>query len=440
MAGKLNVYKFGQSGVNLVKDPLHLSDDEVTQAQNAEIQSDVNTGGDGALSKRGGLSTLTGSALSGSILGIFGIPILTTYLRTLYLSRGSQNSSTFTTTTDGTSLNTTTTPLAMAIQSDWTDENGSRDAHRIASFKNLIVYPGNNYTKSTDNPEISVWDATTAQLVQRIPIGPSGNGSPAYAITDMLTANGKIYFAVHDPGGSGANLDGRVMQYDPVTGQILQVLNPFGSGTGEMTGGYPSALAWYQGMLFVGLNGSATTDGIGKVVRAIPDVDTVWTSDVSNLVSHVSSLVVFNGDLYVGTQASVSTAMKIYKRTATTAAYTVVYTGAGVAANGFMGNLIVSNSIIYASEYHTTAPTILIKKSVDGTSWTTDRDVAVTDGAVAGNLPTASILFNGDVYFSFRATTVSATDGIIDKLHSGSWSKLSTANYNGPMAVLVTRS
>lgn len=440
MSGKLNVFKLGQGGVNLVKDSLHLSDDELTQAQNAEIQSDVNTGGEGALAKRGGLAVLNSTPLSGTVYGMHGLPVLTTYTRTLYAARGSATSSTFATTTNGTSFSTTTTPLAACIQTNWSDENSARCAHRCATFKNLVIYPGNNYTKNTDNPEIALWDGTTGTLVSRIPLGPSSNGNPAYSITDMLVANGKVYLGIHDPGGTGANIAGRVLQYDPITGKISQVLNAFGPGTGEVTGGCPSALCWYQNQLYVGLNGSATTDAIGKIVRAYPDVDTTWTTDVSNLVSHISSMAVFLGDLYVGTQASVATAMKIYKRSATAGTYAAVYTGVGAAASGVMGNLIVYGSALYASEYHTTAPTILIKKSTDGAAWSSDRDIVVTDGGVSGNIPTNALLYGADLFYTFRATTAGGTDGFIDRLSGGSWSKVSAAaNYNGQLVQLVAR-
>lgn len=443
MAGKLNLFRLGQGGVNLVKDPLHLSDDEVTQAQNAEIQSDVNTGGEGGLTKRAGLAVLNSSALAGSILGMWGLPILTTYTRTLYAARGSATANTFATTTNGTTFALTSTPLAGTLQTQWSDENAARDAHRFATFKNLILYPGNNYTKGTDNPEIDVYDGTTGQIVSRINIGPSGNGGPAYSITDMLVANGKVYIGVHDPGGTGVNIAGRVLVYDPVTGKIQQVMNAMGPGTGEVTGGAPSALAYYQGQLYVGLNGSTTTDGIGKVVRGYPDIGTTWTTDVSNLSGHIASIFPFKGDLYVGTMSSVSSVAKVYKRTSTTAAYTTVYSSSFAGENSFMGNLITYVDELYATEYSgggdTDAVIIHIKKSTDGASWTTDRDVDATDSGVAGNIPTNSLLFGSDLFISFRATTATGTNGFIDRKSAGTWSKVDTANYNGQMVQLVQR-
>lgn len=82
--GKINIYDFGGGGVNLVKNPLQLADNELTQGQNAELIPDADKGGEGALSKRGGLAALT-SAL-GSISGIGTLPLQTTYTRYLYVA------------------------------------------------------------------------------------------------------------------------------------------------------------------------------------------------------------------------------------------------------------------------------------------------------------------------------------------------------------------
>lgn len=442
MAGKLNLFKFGQGGVNLTKDPLHLSDDELMSAQNAEVVLDGTNGGDGSISKRGGLAVLNSSALSGSILGIHNRPLLTTYTRTLYAAKGTAASNTFMTSSDGASWSNTTSPLAPVSPAKYTNENDIRSARRFASFKNFIIYPGNNYTSGVDNPEIDIWDSTTASLVARIPVGPSSNGSPAYDITDILTTNeGKVYIAVHDPGGTGANIAGRVLQYDLVTGKLSQVLNAFGPGTTEVSGGCPSALVWYQNQLFVGLNGSATTNGIGKVVRGYPNVSTTWTTDVSNLVSHISTMAVFLGDLYVGTQSSASTGAKIYKRASSTGAWTTqVTSGSGAAGNGHYASLYVSGSILYAVEYFQSTDVLTIVKSSDGTTWSTSRDVKANDSpASPPQFPGEAIEYGGSLYYVFRATTATATDGFVMQLTSGTWTKVATDNFGGPLAILVAR-
>src|SRR5260221_113430 len=144
MPGAIHAYQFGAGGVNLVKGPLELADDEITQGQNAELIPDANVGGQAVLSKRGGLAVLNASPLAGSIQGIWGVPLLTTYTRTLYFARGSANSNTWATTTDGVTFTAVATPLAHALQSDWSDEDGKKNAHRLVAFKTYLFYPGNN--------------------------------------------------------------------------------------------------------------------------------------------------------------------------------------------------------------------------------------------------------------------------------------------------------
>lgn len=440
MGGSITNYNIAGGGVNLVKGPLHTADNEVSQAQNAELVSNQNTGGEGVLSKRGGLAALNGSALSGSILGMVGLNLATTYTRTLLFAKGTEDTTTWVTTTDGATLANTSTPTRAANFDKYATENNARDARRAAAFRNFIVYPGNTYTQNTDRPDLTLWDGTASQEIAEIIAGPSSNGSPTFAITDMLTANGKIYFAVHDPGGTNPNLIGRVMSLNLETGAITQIAAPFGAGTGERAGGTPSCLAWHLGQLFVGLQGAATTDAIGNVVRCRPDFDTEWTVDVATLSGYPSTMTVFLGNLYIGTQASVSTGAKIYKRTASTSAYVAqVTSAAGAAGNGHYASLVVYSDSIYAVEYHATTPVIHIVTSTDGTTWSTSRDVDGSDGGVAGLLPGNGLEFSDDLFYVFRASTASANDGFIMRRTGGSWSKLATDNYSGVAITLVQR-
>lgn len=441
---KIKVYAFGQGGVNLVKGPLQLSDDELLQGQNAEIVRDQNTSGDGVLSKRGGLQPLNADALAGSVTGLVGLNVKTNYTRTLYVMRGSEDANTFRTTTDGTTWTDTGDPLAPAINSKFTDADGERDARRMVAFRNAILYPYDTYTKGTDKPILALWDGAEALQVTAIPFGPSATSqTPAYAIVDMLTANGQIYFAIHDPGGSGVNLAGRVMSLDLATGAIKQVAAAFGSGTGETTGGYPSCLAFYQGQLYAGLQGNSTTDGIGKIVRCLPDVDTTWTTDVSNLSGFPCSMAIYKGELFVGTRSSTSSNCKVYKRTASAGTYDASFTSsAGAAGTAFCGALIVYNDELYCCEYFSGATDVVHIKKFDNSSWTTDRDVDSSDSTdtTTPQMPGGSILFGSDLYFVFRANAVDATNGFVLRKSGGSWSKVDTDNYNGSLAVLVERS
>ena len=434
-------YTFGIDGVNLVSDPLKLKDSEGTQFQNAEVVPDEARGGMAALVMRGGLAALNGSALAGSVTGIFGWPLKTTYTRTLHAALQSADTDTFRTSTSGSTWASTTTPAALAINTKYGDEANERAARRMVSFRSFMLYAGNVYTQDTDDPIIVFYDGSASVTVASIKFGPSSNASPPFVITDMLAANGKVYVAIHDPGGSAPNISGRVLSVDLDSGKIAQVANSFGGGTGEMAGGAPSALAFYNSQLWVGLNTGNTTNGIGKIVRCYPDVDTSWTSDVATLVQSISSLGVFKGNLFAGTYSSVSAGAQIYERSATAGTWASRFTsGGGAAGNGHIKPLFVFDSNLYAVEYHATTPIIHVKSSADGTTWGTDRDLDGSDSAVADNFPGQMVILSSKLYLVMRSTTVSAADGfVMERTTGGTWTKVDTDNFSGPIAVLVQR-
>ena len=441
MGDTIKNYEFGLGGVNNVIDPLKMAMNEATQLQNAEVRQDADAAGAAALVMRGGLAALNGSAMSGSVIGGMGWPLKTTYVRTIYAARGTEDSNTFRTSTNGTSWTDSSSPAAAAAIDKYTDQGNERDARRMVTFRTFILYPGNGYTQDTNNPIVVIWDGTTAVTVTGIPKGNAGVTNPPFAVVDMFVAEGFLYVLVHEPDGATEE-NGRVLRLSLDTGTLRQVAASFGGSTsiGEVDGGHPACMAFYKGQLFIGLNGNNTTDGVGKIVRCFPGVDTTWTTDVANLSGHISSLVVYKGKLYAGTHSSAASAEKVYERSPTAGTWAASFTGVGADGNAHCAHGIVYGGNLYFAQYHATAPTIHIKK-FDGSSWTTDRDVDSSDSGVAGNLPGGSCLGpNTDLFFVFRSTTTTATDGFIMRLASGSWTKVSTDNYLGPIAVLVQRS
>lgn len=449
MAGKINIYNFGGGGVNLVKNPLQLADDEVTQAQNAEFVPDEGKGGQGALSKRGGMTALNGSALAGSVLGVVGLPLNTTYTKSLLASLFEGQSATFLKTTNGTTWSEITGPSRAAGHGEYYENNVIADysARNYASFKSQVLYPGDDYTVDINTaangtrPPVVSWDGTTAVEVLRVPAGV-GSDYASIAITDMIQANGVVYIATLDAEQSGApNYRGRVLKLDLSTGTLSQVANAFGPGTGEVTGGFPCVLTWYQGQLFAGLFHFASGQ-TGKVVRCYPGTDTSWTTDTSTLVGEVISMAQFKGDLYVATHGSDGDA-RIYQR-ATSGAYTSRRNQA-VSALGYYGNLIVFEDTLYATKFDDNVSDINeIIKSTDGTSWSVDRDVLTVDGSLRE--PTGAVVWEGALYIAYRAQigggggSVTA-DGFILRKSGGSWSQVvSNARINGKFAALVERS
>ena len=430
--GKINNYDFGGGGNNRVKNPLQLADNELTQSQNAELIPDEAKGGEGALSKRGGLSALT-TALAGAISGLGTLPLQTTYTRYLYVSLQNADADRFLSSTDGTTFVATSSPL-LAMDEDAYGGGIKAGGLRMGTFGKALYYPGDDISASL-GPALQSWDGTNAFTVGRIPTGPSSDGTACLSIGDVLVANGKVYFTVFDPPASTPNARGRVLSFNPNTGQMKQICEAFGTAP-FMTAGQPISLAFYNGQLWAGLDDRAA--GAGKVVRCYPDVDETWTVDTAALDGPVYSLESYRGNLYAAQFKGGANAL-ISVRTASTGLWTTSYTGSAV-ANAYIKGLTVFNDELYAVE-HATTPLVHVKK-FDGSSWTTDRDMDSSDGAVAGNFPEGLLVFNSALFVAVRATTSSAADGFVMKrTTAGVWSKIVAAeNIGGYLGELVTRS
>ena len=79
----------------------------------------------------------------------------------------------------------------------------------------------------------------------------------------------------------------------------------------------------------------------------------------------------------------------------------------------------------------------------DASSWTTDRDVDANDSpATVPQIPGGMAILSDKLYVVFSATASNLADGFImqKSADAGSWSKVATDNFAGPIAVLVTRS
>lgn len=450
MGGHIAIYGFGGGGVNLVKDPLELDDAEATQLQNAELIPDESKGGEGSLSKRGGLQALT-SALAGSILGMVALPLQTTYVRELYVAFGdlATGTRTWKKTTDGTTFSDTTLPLLHATDEKFKTFSSGNAAmeycqRRPVSWRNTIIYNGDSYVEGTANPPLVAFsDGVAGYTWTSIPAGSnSTTGAPPAVITDMIVANGVIYIAVIDPAYSGTH-KGRVLKLDPRTGVLQQVANAFGPGTGEQAGGAPIALCWFNGQLWAGLHNGNDGSSSGYVCRCYPGADSVWTQDTAALDGFPMGLVGFKGNLYVAMQGNKSTA-GIAKRTTSTGAWANVDTFAS-GADGVAGALVVYSDTLYYTRYDNAGNhKCLIRKSSDGASWSTDLDIETTYTKTAGTdwfEPVHAMVFGSDLFVSFRASDHDDANGQLLKLSGGSWSRaLTDVNMQGGMAQLVTRS
>lgn len=443
MSGTLANYNFGGDGVNLVKDPLELSDSEATQLQNAERVPDQSKGGEGSLSKRGGLAALT-TALAGSVLGMVSLPLQTTYTRTLYALNNGLAGFTAYKTTDGTTWTGVSTLTQAAIDAKDGGTDAMFSARRHAGVRTQIYYPGDNFTKGTTYPPVVFWDGTNSGEITRMPKSYVTEAGPG-VISDMLVANGKLYIAVMEPVANPA--PGAVYELNLDTGYMKMVANAFGTG-GSTISGAPTCLAWYQGRLFVGVArfSSVGSQDDGHLASCNPDFDTQWTQEGNAFNGVPISLCEFLGDLYIGTYTEdASAAAGVTKRAAATGVYTNVYT-ANVSGQAHVASLLVFSSALYGIEYHNSGTDVIhVKKSTDGTSWTTDLDV---DAALGANLDAPSaqrpgnlVLFGSNMYACFRTKDDTAQTGYVyERTSAGVWTaRLSAKGLLGGLVVLTER-
>lgn len=453
MPGKISNYAFGAGGVNLVKNPLQLDDSEVTVAQNVDVVPNAGTGGRPTVAKRGGIQPLT-SALAGDITGMIGLPLATTYVRTLLVSRRSESANTFYTSTDGTTFTLSSSLLAAVDVSKIlaTSSYPQPYAARAVGYRNVVLYPGNDYTRDFNTPAngtappINLWNGTNAVEFMDLLPGPSSDGNAVHNIADMLVANGVVYISTFEPTSTTPNLRGRVLSINLSTGQVSQIASAFGPGTGEMSGGAPGALCWFQGKLWVGLQNGVGTASIGKIVWAYPGVSTSWTADVSTLSGVPYSLAVYKGKLYAGLDSTTNaggSSARVVVRSNSAGTWAASDTDSGASNNARYSNLIEFDDNLYAHLFSDAATDVSVIRKFDGSSWTTDRDLVGNSDVASGvaRYPLNVIEFNDALYVAIPATSSSATDGhLLKRTTGGTWSRIvEDANINGHLAVLLTR-
>ena len=444
MSPKLDLYDLGARGVVLNESPVHKQPGDLTKAQNVYHSKEEGMGG---LRKRPGLTKVNAIAAAGSITGITNLPFPDTDsdVVTLYASAAREDTDWGTTlwrtSTNGTTWANATTPsAAQDIVTQQTGDWNVTVATPIASLSGKIYYPGNDYTVGTTAPTLHCWDGTTDFTVFKVPDHPSYAGTRPRAIYGMVAANGMLYFSTLDRAQSGnaPNHAGRVFEYNPDNGSVQQIGTAFGPNSGEATGGWPYAMVWWLGRLWVTTNsysGSAGDDGTVKWIR--PGIDTTWTSDVTFTDLLGLSMAVFNSALYVGCRSTLTagTGQAVIRKR--TAAGTWSTDDSGTAnEDGHYSSLVVFSSALYAARVTVQAGGSEVIRKYDGTSWTTDQNVwtlTATDRNVGGQLVSAF----SKLYYLAR-TTLGTADAEILQLSGGTWTLVNTTEKLRMMAVLTT--
>lgn len=443
----MNNYNLGGGGVNKVKNPLQLADNELTKAQNAEYHPDADAGGEGAITKRGGLTKLYAGGLGGAILGMIGLGLDEAQaIQMLMAALDDQETNEFLRSFSGTLWTETGTPNRavdiVRMRSGITQQVGQFPARGV-TVDGVFYYPGNNYTWDTatpangTEPEVVSWDGSTAAQLTTIDAQAGWNN--AHVITDMiLGGDGVVYISTWDPGGSGTTSRGRVLSLNLSTGATTLIGVPFSSTGGHQTGGMPQTLAWHNSKLWVAQGndqGAITmTVDTGRILSITPG-DPSWTADKTDLSSDGRSMVEFNGDLYVATRGLITGGgdrpARIYKRAVSGGAWSVVHGTGGLGGDsysGFYTSLTVYDGALYAMQYSDNIDQLgtnatRIWKSTDGTTWAVDYDL-MSSLSITRRIPGMGLVVGSTLYYA--AMLSSGDDGFIVAKSGGSWSAVSS--------------
>lgn len=233
-------------------------------------------------------------------------------------------------------------------------------------FDNILVYPAKTYTVGTDLPPIRIFDGISDREFVRLP--KTAAGAVPKAVLSMLAANGTIYVSTFDSGTTSADWAGRIFALSLSDGTLTQVGDDV-----FMSGQLPYALAWHAKQLWVGTHRQAF--GVkGALYRLRPELATpMWTKDADLAAnSSVSSLLSFQGQLYIGTMYAAATFAKVLVRDYT-GAYTTADTGTGGAATAGNGYLAFCefNGNLYAAFWNNDTPAQAKIRKYNGSSWST---------------------------------------------------------------------
>ena len=415
----ISVYGLGLGGVNLVKSPLHMEDNEVIQAQNAEPYRDRGVSGirkrpawrpinTGALSAIQGLVPVElAQGGAGDNLGSDGttndIPVSGTKGLVLVARNTHPASAAWKYTVDGGTTWTTTTALAKNI---------ANNDHSAIVYQGRAFYAG----ESDNLGQILCFDGKKEFEFCRLPFGPSSMQTGGADMNAVGMAMGLFFISLNN------GTTGRVFAVDPVTGGSSQV-----GGTFTTANEIVVDVCAYAGRVWICTNNDNTKAANIYSIRY--GVDTAWTTErtTTNLgggnYRNYNSIATKGGYLYAATSAPAGFAAVIEKR-APDGTWTTELTAASSAAAGYYDVLTVWNGKLYAQQnYSNTVYSVVVQNSIG--SWASDKDMAA-----AGATSTGYFLITPDLLFA------SGPPRVFTKNLSGTWStSLSDASLTHGMLI-----
>lgn len=360
-------YKFGQSGVDVDSSPIHTGVEFLVKAQNA-IRDPL--GIIGGLKNRPGLTKFNSGALAGSVLGGIAVPAVSPIdTRTMYLAQqtGGGAEQWFR------SADLYVTPVQETLLAAWQDpaayfSPAAQVARMGVFFNGQLYYAGADYTSGTTSPTIRVFNGSDDRLLTLV------LPATTLGITGFFTAKGFLYILTLDSGTTDADFVGRVHRVNE-QGHVTQI------GDALATGYVPISLAVHNDLIYVG-TARLTTTNEARIYRINPLDETTWTNDNTLDADDymVTALASFKGLLYATTKnGGAGTKGKIRQRSNAGVWSTVDST---VNNTGTYDGLVVFGGALYASSksYDAGANTAVIRKSTDGSSWSTVYNSASTTG------------------------------------------------------------
>jgi hypothetical protein len=418
----------GAKGVNLVASPLHTPDGGLLSSQNVEFIREMGIGGIGS---RGGLAPLNTNALAGPVMAVANVPLTLPTVdpatqAAIMVACDTGETETWKVTLNGTAY-TDLLAAAVARMSSIDKMPATPSAippaqPRVVAFNNNLYYPADSAIA-----ELLVYNSALAKSasVFVVPGNPAATADPLW-MTDLLIVGGHLFFGVYDAGGVAPNHKGRVLQFTPSTGLLVQVGNlPFGNGATELAGGMPYCLGNFSGRLWAGTYGISGAGALGKLYSILAGVDVDWTLDHTAVASsgYFTSLCEYNGKFYAATTANdAAFAARVEQRTAA-GVWSTSFTGPDTNTS-YCSSLIVFGGNLYAAYFKDTVR-VLVKK-FDGTTWTTDKDIGVDFGNLSA-APGMPFIAAGNLYWPFTNLTAAGTTGFIAKrTAAGAWSQVLT--------------
>ncbi len=415
----ISVFGLGTGGVQLTKSPLHMDDNEVIQAQNAEPYRDR---GQTGIRKRPAFRPINAIATN-AISGLISVELASAGAGNNLATNGVSNDIPATGAKGLVLVARHTQPATQAWK--YTNDGGATWSTTTALSRNIanndhsaVVYRGRAfYAGELDSiGQILCFDGLKEFEFTRLPFGPAADTAGGTRINAVGMAMGLFYISINNA------TTGRVYAVDPVTGAASQV-----GGTFVVADEIVVDVCAYAGRVWICTNNDNTKAAHIYSIR--PGVDTAWTTERTTTdlgasqFRNYNSLAAKGGQLYAATSAPAGFAAIIEKRTAAGSWSTELTAGSSAAA-GYYDALVEWNGKLYAQQgYSTTLFAVVIQDSVG--SWSTDKDMAA-----AGSTSTGYFLSTPDLLFA------SGPPRVFVKNLSNSWStSLSDASLTHGMLI-----